>query len=126
LLEKSRRLLSSLTASSPSSGLFVTASSGQAEIDAGVAAGADAYVTADLRHHIVSEVVERSAGKPELQPPLALIDVSHWASEWPWLPVVAERLRADLAIGGTTVDVRVSEIVTDPWTQLSPADGSQS
>lgn len=104
----------------------VCGGSGGAYAELAREAGADAYVTADLRHHIVSEVVERSAGKPELQPPLALIDVSHWASEWPWLPVVAERLRADLAIGGTTVDVRVSEIVTDPWTQLSPADRSQS
>ena len=32
-----------------------------------------------------SEAAERSAGAPSLHPPMALIDVAHWASEWPWL-----------------------------------------
>ena len=41
------------------------------------AAGVDAYVTADLRHHPASEALEH--GGP------GLVDVSHWASEWPWL-----------------------------------------
>ena len=41
------------------------------------AAGADAYVTADLRHHPASEALEH--GGP------GLVDVSHWAGEWPWL-----------------------------------------
>ena len=69
--------------------------------------GADAYVTADLRHHPASEAVEsaRVAGGP------ALIDVSHWASEWLWLEVAAEELRA--ALPG--VEVAVSELRTDPW-----------
>src|SRR5256886_13225381 len=47
------------------------------------AAGADAYVTADLRHHPASEALE--AGGP------ALVDVAHWASEWPWLEHAARR-----------------------------------
>ena len=41
----------------------------------------------------------------------ALIDVSHWASEWLWLEVAAEQLRA--ALPG--VEVTVSELRTDPW-----------
>ena len=41
------------------------------------AAGVDAYLTADLRHHPASDAVEN--GGP------ALVDVAHWASEWPWL-----------------------------------------
>ena len=69
-------------------------------------AGADAYVTADLRHHPASEAMEaaRFGGGP------ALVDVAHYASEWPWLAVAASLL------AGGTVETRVSTIVTDPWT----------
>ena len=68
---------------------------------------ADVYVTADLRHHPASEAVEtaRAAGGP------ALIDVSHWASEWLWLETASDELRA--ALPG--VEVLVSELRTDPW-----------
>jgi putative NIF3 family GTP cyclohydrolase 1 type 2 len=68
---------------------------------------ADVYVTSDLRHHPASEAVEnaRIGGGP------ALIDVSHWASEWLWLDVAAEQLRE--ALPG--VEVVVSELRTDPW-----------
>ncbi|MET8761014.1 Nif3-like dinuclear metal center hexameric protein [Lentzea sp. NPDC004782] len=68
-------------------------------------AGVDAYVTADLRHHPVSEHVE--SGGP------ALVDVAHWASEWPWCEQAAEILRD--AFGGR-VEVLVSTRRTDPWT----------
>jgi len=69
--------------------------------------GSDVYITADLRHHPASEAIEtaRVAGGP------ALIDVSHWASEWLWLDTAAAELRA--ALPG--VEVLVSELRTDPW-----------
>lgn len=69
--------------------------------------GADVYLTADLRHHPASEAIEtaRVAGGP------ALIDVSHWASEWLWLDTAAAELRE--ALPG--VEVVVSELRTDPW-----------
>jgi dinuclear metal center YbgI/SA1388 family protein len=68
---------------------------------------ADVYITSDLRHHPASEARENAArsGRP------ALIDVSHWASEWLWLDVAAEQLRAALP----EVEVTVSELRTDPW-----------
>ncbi|ADG89023.1 GTP cyclohydrolase 1 type 2 [Thermobispora bispora] len=72
------------------------------------AAGVDVYLTADLRHHPASEHME--AGGP------ALIDAAHWATEWPWLPVAADRLTSALAAKGITVEARVSEAVTDAWT----------
>lgn len=75
---------------------------------ADAAAVADAYLTADLRHHRAQDHLVDGG--------CALLDVAHWASEWPWLPVAAEALRADLAGRGATVDVHVSTIVTDPWT----------
>ncbi len=72
------------------------------------AAGADAYLTADLKHHPSNEAVaERGGGG------MALVDAAHWATEEPWLHALAGRLRAEL---GTTVEVRVSERATDPWT----------
>lgn len=67
--------------------------------------GVDVYVTSDLRHHPAAEFLEK--GGP------ALVDVSHWAAEWTWLPVVEARLRARL---GATVETRVSTVNTDPWT----------
>lgn len=72
------------------------------------AAGVDVYLTADLRHHPASEHME--AGGP------ALIDAAHWATEWPWLPVAADRLTSALAAKGITVEAGVSEAVTDAWT----------
>jgi dinuclear metal center YbgI/SA1388 family protein len=69
--------------------------------------GADVYLTSDLRHHPAQEARENSrvSGGP------ALIDVSHWASEWLWLDAAATLLRAALP----TLDIRVSELNTDPW-----------
>jgi putative NIF3 family GTP cyclohydrolase 1 type 2 len=69
--------------------------------------GADVYVTADLRHHPASESLAH--GSP------ALVDCAHWASEWPWLGDAERLLRGALAAQGTTVDTRVSHLVTDPW-----------
>lgn len=67
----------------------------------------DVYITSDLRHHPTSEFRQNAlvAGGP------ALIDVSHWASEWLWLDIAAAQLRA--ALPGVTVTV--SELRTDPW-----------
>jgi putative NIF3 family GTP cyclohydrolase 1 type 2 len=70
-------------------------------------ASSDVFITADLRHHPASEAREqaRIGGGP------ALIDVSHWASEWLWLETAARQL-AD-ALPGLTITV--SELRTDPW-----------
>lgn len=71
------------------------------------AAGADVYVTSDLRHHPVSEHLER----PDA---CAVVDVPHWAAEWTWLPTVAAAVREEL---GDTVKTHVSTIGTDPWSR---------
>ena len=83
----------------------VCGGAGDSALGAAVAAGVDAYVTADLRHHPASEHL--LAGGP------ALVDVAHWASEWPWCAQAADVLRT--ALGGS-VEVRVSTLRTDPWT----------
>jgi putative NIF3 family GTP cyclohydrolase 1 type 2 len=83
----------------------VCGGAGDSALSAAVAAGVDAYVTADLRHHPASEHL--LAGGP------ALVDVAHWASEWPWCGQAAAVI--DKALGGS-VDTRVSTLRTDPWT----------
>ena len=87
--------------------IAVGAGSGDSLLVEVARSGADAYVTSDLKHHRASEHLED--GGP------ALIDVAHWAAEWTWLPVVAEKVRRAAAESGATVDTRVSTTVTDPW-----------
>lgn len=78
--------------------------SGDFLLDRARAAGADVYVTSDLRHHPASEFREHDGP--------ALIDVAHFAAEWTWLPVLRRRLLDAL---GDTVEVHLSSINTDPW-----------
>ncbi len=87
----------------------VCGGAGGALIDQARDLGADVFVTADLRHHRAADA--GCDGGP------ALIDASHWATEWPWLPEAARRLVQTLESAGTTVETRVSTLVTDPWTQ---------
>lgn len=105
----------------------VVGGAGDSLFDAVRASGADVYITADLRHHPVSELRERAtleAGSidPAVGTPY-LIEVSHAASEWPWLAGAAERLVEEVAgRWGVTVDTRVSTRRTDPWTfRLDPS-----
>ena len=92
----------------------VTSGAGDFLLETVLGAGADVYVTSDLRHHRAGEFLEH--GGP------ALVDVAHWAAEWTWLPVVERRLVealttvGDLTLEGDTVETRVSTMCTDPWT----------
>lgn len=72
------------------------------------AAGVDAYVTADLRHHPASEAQQHS--------PLALVDAAHWATEWPWTEQAAAQLDEISDRHGWGLRTHVSRTVTDPWT----------
>ena len=83
----------------------VSGGAGDSMLDLARAAGVDAYVTADLRHHPADEHLARP-GAP------ALVDVAHWASEHPWCAQAADVLRA--ALPGATVTVSARR--TDPWT----------
>jgi len=68
--------------------------------------GLDLFVTADLRHHVVQDMrEERFVGKD-----IAIIDVSHWASEWLWL----ERAAQDLRKLHSDVQFEVCDLRTDP------------
>lgn len=94
----------------------VCGGSGGSLVDVARRAGADAFLTSDLRHHPVSEAVTEHGENT-----MALLDAAHWATESPWLEVVAARLREHF---GTTVEVRVSTRVTDPWTLHAPSPES--
>ncbi|MFI0901238.1 Nif3-like dinuclear metal center hexameric protein [Streptomyces sp. NPDC020983] len=77
------------------------------------AAGVDAYLTADLRHHPASEARQAA--------PLALIDAAHWATEWPWCPQAARQVDALAEWHGWALSTQVSYAVTDPWTAHAPS-----
>ncbi|GLW96535.1 Nif3-like dinuclear metal center hexameric protein [Microtetraspora sp. NBRC 16547] len=91
----------------------VSGGAGDSLLGTARASGADVFLTADLRHHPASEFMEAEGGP-------ALIDASHWATEWPWLADAAERLTSSLAVKGINVEARVSHIVTDAWTSTTP------
>ena len=61
-----------------------SAGRGPTTLEAAAAGRRRRVVTSDLKHHVALDHL--AAGGP------ALLDVAHWASEWPWLPL-AERRR---------------------------------
>ena len=71
------------------------------------ACSADVYLTSDLRHHLAQDARESALldGGP------ALVDVSHWASEWLWLETAAQQLRKIYP----DIDFIVCDLRTDPW-----------
>ncbi|GAB3002205.1 Nif3-like dinuclear metal center hexameric protein [Mycobacterium bourgelatii] len=88
----------------PVSRVAVCGGAGDSLLRTVAAADVQAYVTADLRHHPADE--HRRASQ------VALIDVAHWASEFPWCEQAAGVLAARF---GSALTVRVSTIRTDPW-----------
>jgi dinuclear metal center YbgI/SA1388 family protein len=85
---------------------------GDSYLPAAAAAGANVYLTSDLRHHVVGEFVADPANP-------AVVDVAHWAGEWPWLANAAAVICAALP----ELTVTVSTVCTDPWTVHSPSTG---
>lgn len=86
----------------------VCSGAGDSLLDTARAAGADVYITGDLRHHPVDEHLR-------LGPP-ALIDVPHWAAEFPWCAAVAELLHREAGVDAAPLAVRA-----DPWTVHAPS-----
>jgi hypothetical protein len=82
----------------------VCGGAGDSLLDVVARAGVDAYLTADLRHHPADE--HRRASD------VALIDVAHWASEFPWCAQAADMLAGRF---GASLAARVCDVRTDPW-----------
>ncbi|MGI8880416.1 MAG: Nif3-like dinuclear metal center hexameric protein [Jatrophihabitans sp.] len=95
----------------------VCGGSGAAYIEQARSAGADVFLTADLKHHTTVEAVTEHGSDA-----MALIDAAHWATEAPWLDAAAAALRDRF---GTTVETTVSHLVTDPWTLHRPSSAHQ-
>ena len=87
----------------------VCGGAGDSLLSAARVAGVQAYVTADLRHHPADEHRRGSD--------VALVDVAHWASEYPWCTQAAELLRSHF---GDVLPVGVCPIRTDPWNIENP------
>lgn len=86
----------------------ICSGAGDSFIDTVLATDADVYVTSDLRHHVVQDAISTPRAEKE---PLALVDVSHWASESLWVNGAVKKIAA-LSL----VEVVASKISTDPWT----------
>ncbi|GAA4885681.1 Nif3-like dinuclear metal center hexameric protein [Serinicoccus chungangensis] len=90
----------------------VLGGAGDGEFEAVRRAGADVYVTSDLRHHPALEAREeaRAAARSGGAATPYLLDAGHYATEWLWLPGLRELLLSRL-----DVEVEISTVCTDPW-----------
>jgi dinuclear metal center YbgI/SA1388 family protein len=70
--------------------------------------GADLFISSDLRHHVVLELVEMAKAEGR---EFAVIDISHWAAEWLWLEVAAN----ELASANHEIKFEVCDVRTDVW-----------
>jgi dinuclear metal center YbgI/SA1388 family protein len=93
----------------------VCGGAGDSLLGAAAAADVQAYLTADLRHHPADEHRRASS--------VALIDVAHWASEFPWCEQAADVLRSAF---GAALSIDVCRIRTDPWNIDNPCGGEEA
>ncbi|NBQ92736.1 MAG: Nif3-like dinuclear metal center hexameric protein [Micrococcales bacterium] len=84
--------------------IALCAGAGDSYLQVALDAGADVFITSDLRHHPAQEILELAKARRQS---FFLIDISHWAAEYIWL----EQAKADLNhLGLETV---ISDIRTD-------------
>jgi hypothetical protein len=69
----------------------------------------------------VSEFVDATGGDGP-----ALIDATHFGTEFPWLGQAAALLAQDCRDAGATVEIAVSSVITDPWTAHGADERSPS
>lgn len=86
--------------------IAVVGGAGDSLIPDALAAGVDAYVTGDLRHHVTLDAVTQG---------LVLIDAGHHATEAAALPTWIERLTAAARHRGLSAHVVASTVSTVPW-----------
>ena len=88
----------------------VVGGSGASFLPAAISAGAECFVTSDLKHHASLDAVTDQAHG------ISLIDISHFAAESLWLAPAA----VELAKQVPGVEFLVSEENTDPWSLTIP------
>ena len=79
---------------------------GDGLIGAALGAGADVYITGDLRHHVTLDALEQG---------LAMIDAGHHATEVAAMPAWVDRLVELAAARGLSAPVVASGTPTGPW-----------
>ncbi|HSK21650.1 MAG TPA: Nif3-like dinuclear metal center hexameric protein [Egicoccus sp.] len=84
----------------------VVGGAGDSHIGDALRAGADVYVTGDLRHHVTLDALEQG---------LALIDAGHHATEVAAVPAWIRRLTEAATGRGLSAPVIASTIATTPW-----------
>jgi putative NIF3 family GTP cyclohydrolase 1 type 2 len=99
----------------------VVGGAGDDRFDAVRASGADVYVTADLRHHPALEAREEARGGTPY-----LVDAGHWATEWLWLQSARSELARELGERGTSLELHICTLRTDPWDFVVGAASSDS
>lgn len=90
--------------------IAVVGGSGASFLPDAISAGAECFITSDLKHHVSLDAVS-SPGKQ-----IFLIDISHFAAESLWLAPAS----AELSKVVPEVQFLVSEESTDPWTLTIP------
>ncbi|MDD7384267.1 MAG: Nif3-like dinuclear metal center hexameric protein [Actinomycetaceae bacterium] len=87
----------------------ICSGSGDSLLEAANSSGADVYVTADIRHHPATDHLWNHG--------CAIINATHWATEWPLLGMMRAALRDYLVQAGLEVPtMEISTQPTDPWT----------
>ena len=90
---------------------------GDSLLGAAHAAGAEVYVTGDLRHHPVLDA---------LQLGMAVIDAGHHATEQAALPAMHDRLAAMATTRGLRARLLASGTTTDPWSDYCAHDQAKA
>ena len=90
----------------------VLGGSGQELIGVANNAGADVFITSDLKHHGVLDQLELGGTGNKTA---SLINAPHFATESPWLALAARKIQESLKQQGFEVEAKVSTINTDPW-----------
>ena len=88
----------------------LVAGSGGSFLPDAIAAGADCFITSDLKHHVCLDAISDQSNE------ICLIDISHFAAESLWLEPAAAELGALVP----AIEFVVSELVTDPWAMSIP------
>lgn len=85
----------------------VCGGSGMPLLSAAVFAGAQVYLTADIKYHEAQDAIAQG---------IALVDAGHYATERPIVDALAEFLRAELA--QEKISILISQTRTDPFCYL--------
>lgn len=80
--------------------------SGGSLASAALAAGADVFVTGDMKHHDTLDLLAQG---------LAVVDAGHHATEHAAMPAWVEALRHEATLRGLAASVIGSSVDTDPW-----------